>query len=149
MASTTTVKRRPGNAQTLLKLFPNIKKVLIAFSVIIGLALAVAIFNVISPSPAPPAKTTYQMKKFYLPPRGDNTEYEEVPTVDVGPGTSHRLRADAPYRAISLKPDGTSKTYNMPAGWETWNGAAPAGKLRLICAVGAKEKTLVEITRVR
>ena len=88
-------------------------------------------------------------QKFTLPPCTEDGECEEVPTVDAGPGTKHRLRGDVPYRAISNQPDGKRIIYPMPAGWETWTGTAPAGKLRLANAKGAKEKTLVEVIRVR
>jgi len=49
----TTVNRRPGNAQTLLKVFPKIKKVLIAMSVVVGAALAIAILAAVFYSPKP------------------------------------------------------------------------------------------------
>lgn len=89
------------------------------------------------------------VEKFTLPPCTEDGECEEVPTFDAGPGTKHRLRGDAPYRAISVQSDGKRIIYDMPSGWETWTGAAPAGKLRLANAKGAKEKTLVEIIRVQ
>ncbi len=68
---------------------------------------------------------------------------EEVPTVKVGPGTYHDLRANKPYQAVSVQPDGSRKIYNMPAGWETWTGTAPPGRLRLI---GKEKGTIVKIS---
>ncbi|NCN94761.1 hypothetical protein GW888_00840 [Candidatus Wolfebacteria bacterium] len=88
-----------------------------------------------------------QLQSFYLPPCTEDSECEEVPTVDAGPGTKHRIRADAPYRAVSVQPNGKRIVYNMPEGWETWTGAAPAGKLRLLNAKGAEKEILVEILR--
>jgi len=95
-------------------------------------------------------KIQLKTEKFTLPPKEAlNSECEEIPTVDVGPGTIHRLRGDAPYRVISGKPDGTSKIYNMAAGWSTWTGSAPAGKLYLMSAKDVESPTLVEIVRVQ
>ncbi len=90
-----------------------------------------------------------KLQKFYLPACDAKGECEEVPTVDAGPGTKHRIRADAPYRAVSIQPDGKRIEYNMPAGWESWTGAAPAGKVRLMNAKGVQTETPVEILRVQ
>ena len=57
---------------------------------------------------------------------------KETPTVWVGPGTYHVLEANKPYKAISIQPDGSRVVYEMPAGRESWVGAAPAGRLRLL-----------------
>jgi len=89
-----------------------------------------------------------KLEKFVLPPC-DNDECTEVLTVDAGPGTEHRLRGNTPYRAISVQSDGKRIIYNMPSGWETWTGAAPAGKLRLLNVKGAKAQALVEVLRVQ
>jgi hypothetical protein len=67
---------------------------------------------------------------------------EETSTVEAGPGTHHRLWANKPYQAVSVQMDGSRKLYPMPAGWESWTGAAPAGKLRLIAK---EEETIVKI----
>lgn len=88
-------------------------------------------------------------QSFYLPPCDETGECEEVPTVDAGLGTRHRIRADAPYRLLSTLPNGKQKIYNMLAGWDTLTGGTPAGKVRLMNAKGAKEKVLVEIIRVQ
>jgi len=67
---------------------------------------------------------------------------EETPTVEAGPGTHHRLWANKPYKAVSIQKDGSRINYSMPAGYETWNGAEPSGRLRLI---GIEEDTIVRI----
>jgi len=76
----------------------------------------------------------------------EGKEQEGISTVEAGPGTYHRLWANKPYMAVSVQMDGTKNLYNMPAGWESWTGAEPAGRLRLI----AKEKgTIVKILSQR
>lgn len=67
---------------------------------------------------------------------------KEVPTVEVGSGTRHRLWSNKPYTAVSVQLDGSRILYDMPAGWESWTGAEPMGRLRLI---GKKEGTIVRI----
>lgn len=71
---------------------------------------------------------------------------EETPTVEASPGTRHRLWANKPYMAISVQMDGSRNLYNMPAGWESWIGAEPAGRLRLIAK---EEGTIVKISSWR
>jgi len=66
---------------------------------------------------------------------------EEVPTVWVGPGTYHVLEANKSYKAVSVQQDGSVKIYEMSAK-ESWIGAEPAGRLRLI---GKEPKTIVKI----
>ncbi len=99
---------------------------------------------------SPRDKTAEQcMEKFLIPPCDEKGECEEVPTVHVGPGTIHRIRADAPYKGISTKKDGKRVFYDMPAGWETVTGGANAGIMRLVNIKGAKKDVLVEIIRVQ
>lgn len=71
---------------------------------------------------------------------------EEIPTVEVGPGIHHRLWANKPYLAVSIQMDGSRIIYSMPAGYETWNGAEPVGRVRLI---GVEENTVVKIVKVK
>lgn len=71
---------------------------------------------------------------------------EEMPTVEVGRGTRHRLWANKSYLAVSVQKDSSRITYSMPSGWETWNGNEPAGRLRLI---GIEPSTLVKIVKVK
>jgi len=71
---------------------------------------------------------------------------EEIPAVEDGPGTLHRIWANRPYIAVSVEADGNRKHFNMPAGWDSWIGHWPPGRLRLV----AKEKdTVVKTWKVR
>ncbi len=99
------------------------------------------------PGEKPPAVQSHPaVEQFSLPYsdelKKEGKEQEEIPTVEAGPGTRHRLWANKPYQAVSVQMDGTKEFYNMPAGWESWTGAAPAGKLRLIAK---EEGTIVKI----
>ena len=142
-----------GNAPSLTK-HKNFRKViivLIALSLTLVFALQYKKEQAKSKAERAKAQAQAEIQKkpqtFILPACDKNDACEEVPTFDAGPGTRHRIRADAPYRAVSVQSDGKRITYPMPAGWETWTGAAPAGKLRLTNAKGAKTETLVEVLR--
>lgn len=113
--------------------------------VIIGIVLLAMIVVVIvavwpenntSPQPTARVAETVKAEEFSL------IVGKEVPTVEVGSGTRHRLWSNKPYTAVSVQLDGSRILYDMPAGWESWTGAEPMGRLRLI---GKKEGTIVRI----
>jgi hypothetical protein len=73
---------------------------------------------------------------------------EPIPTVLVGPGTSHELIGNKPFVAIATRPDnGKWVKYQMPAGRRCyWNGADPAGHLLL---EGVDTLTVVRVRRLK
>ncbi len=122
---------------------------LIVSVVIIAITIVIVTKDDKSKPPTETRVAQLQPQTFCLPPCDEKGKCNEVLTIYGGPGTLHRLRGNAPYRAIANQLDGKRIIYDMPAGWESWTGEAPAGRLRLINAQGVKTTTLVEIVRVR
>lgn len=149
------LNRRPGKAQNIAKVYPRLRKVMVYLSVLVVIGLAIVVGIVVGTKIFSPSKSstvrerTLREQKFVLPYsdelKKEGKSQQEIITVEDGPGTFHRLWANKPYVAISLEIDGR-KSYNMPAGWNSWTGHWPPGRLWLM----AKEKdTVVKTWKVR